>query len=627
MLNGVNVMFNKKFKIFLIALAFMLSISAVSAVDTNTTDDLLAGDVDEEPPSGAANPLSVSDDNLTASSSANYVITTQAKSSYYSGSDYTVVLSQDSSPVKNASVTLKVNGVSYTKSTDKNGKVSIPLNVNAGNYVVTATYGKTSNSTNVKVLPVVKGSDVTKTYSNTKKYSATFLNSDGSPLKNTKVKFILNGKTYTKKTNSKGVASLDINLKVGTYTVYAVHPKGYKTSNKIVIKTSISSSPVTKHYLSSKVFTARFYGSNGKVLANKYIKFEAHGSTFNVKTNSKGVATITIISKPTTFKMYCTNTQTGEKKSYTVKILPTLSANKMTVFSDRTSTFKVTLYKNDKLVKNAKVYVYVNGAKKVGTTDSNGVASVKFKLSKGTYTFKSVDPYTQYSITTKITVNDPTIKASDVVDAPNRTSKYTATLLNKDGSVAKGKEMQITLNGKTTTVKTNAYGAASITYKLDVGTYKVTLKDPSNGYSTTKTIKIIKTNVGVSYDKYGVSEDGYSILAIGRASASGELSKYGYTFYVTEFDRTCPYCGSHELYWSIFFAGSETANWGKFPATGLGEGSSAEGIIVCAHCDSDWSVFGHNHGGSGGDLTVITATKSCTKEDAYTLKSGKYVVS
>lgn len=605
----------------------MLSISAVAAADANSTDDMLAGDIDEEPPSGNASLLSVSEDTLTADSNNNYILSSEKADSYYSGSSYSVILSNNNVPVGNASVNIKVNGVSYNLNTDSDGKASVPLNLKAGTYVISASAGDTSNSTKVKVLPVVTGKDVTKTYSNSKKYTATFLNSDGSALKNTKVKFILNGKTYTKKTDSKGVASLELDLKVGNYTVYAVHPKGYKISNKIVIKTSVIASDVTKHYLSSKVFSATFYGKDGKVLSKKYITFKAHGTTFKVKTNSKGVAKLSIISKPTSFKIYSTNSVTGEKKSNTVKITHTMTASKMTVFSDKTSTFKVKLYKDDKLVKNAKVYVYIKGVKNVAKTDANGVASVNFKLAKGTYTFSSTDPYTKDTISTKITVLAPTIKANNVIDVANKTSKFTATLLDKNGNIVKNKEMIITLNGVATTVKTNSYGAASINYNLDEGTYKVKLLDPSNNYSTTKTIQIIKSNVGVAYTQYGVSEDGYSLLAIGRASASGELSKYGYTFYVTEFDRTCPYCGSHNLYWSIFFAGSETANWGTFPATGLGEGSSAEGIIVCADCDSDWSVFGHNHGGSGGDLTVITATKSCTKEDAYTLKSGNYVAS
>ncbi|MEE0901842.1 MAG: hypothetical protein UIB31_04870, partial [Methanobrevibacter sp.] len=551
----------------------MLSISAVAAVDANSTDDMIAGDIDEEPPSGNASVLSVSEETVAAESNANYTISSVDADSYYSGSMYSVVISQDDKPVKNASVTIKVNGVSYDLNTNSKGKVSVPLNLDSGTYVVSTKVGDVSNSEKIKVLPVIKGKDLTKTYSNSKKYTACFYNSDGTPLKKKNVKFTLNGKTYTKKTNANGYASLDIDLKVGTYTIYAVHPKGYKISNKIVIKTSVVASDVSKHYLSSKVFSATFYGKNGKVLSKKYITFKAHGNTFKVKTNSKGVAKLTIISKPTSFKMYSINPSTGEQKTNTVKIVHTMTASKMTVFSDKTSTFKVKLYKDDKLVKNAKVYVYIKGVKKTAKTDSNGIASVSYKLAKGTYTFKSSDPYTGDSISTKITVLAPTIKAYNVVDAANVTSKYTATLLDKDGNIVKNKNIEVTFNGQTTTLKTNSYGAASFNYNLDVGTYKVTLKDPSNGYSTTKTIEIIKSNVGTAYNKYGVSEDGYSLLAIGRASASGELSKYGYTFCVTEFDRTCPCCGSHELYWSIFFAGSETANWGTFPATGNGEGS------------------------------------------------------
>lgn len=619
-------MFNKKFKLFLITLVFMLSLSAVAAVDSNSTDDIIAEEVEVEPPSGSSDLLSANEDAATASSDAKYVLTSEA-ASYYSGSNYTVVLSLNSNPVKNAPVSLNVGGVSYTGNTDDDGKVSVPLDLQAGNYVISAAYEDTVDKSKVKVLPVVTGKNVTKTYSSTKKYSATFLESDGSPLKSTKVKFILNNKTYTKKTNSKGIAYLKLNLKVGTYYVVAVHPQGYNTTNRIIVKTSVVAKDVTKRYLSSKVFSATFYGKNGKVLAKKYIKFKAHGFIFNVKTNSKGVAKLSVISDPSTFKMTCINPETGEKVTKTVKILPTMTAKKMTVFSDKTSKFKVTLYKNEKLVKNAKVYVYIKGVKNVAKTDKNGVATVKFKLAKGNYTFSSYDPYTQSYIKTKITVNAPTIKANNIIVPENITSVFTATLLNADGSLAKNTNMQITLNNETKIVKTNAYGAASINFNLGVGTYKVTCKDLRNGYSTTKTIMVIQSNVGKTYDSNGVSEDGYSLLAIGRASSSGELSKYGYTFYAVELDRTCPYCGSHELYWSIFFAGNEYSNWGKFPATGNSEGSSAEGIIVCANCDSDWSIFGHNHGGSGGDLTVITPPKSCTKEDAYNLLKGKYVAS
>lgn len=126
------------------------------------------------------------------------------------------------------------------------------------------------------------------------------------------------------------------------------------------------------------------------------------------------------------------------------------------------------------------------------------------------------------------------------------------------------------------------------------------------------------------YSIYGVSPDGKYIMAIGRPSAAGELSKYGYTFYKSVFERICPCCRSDRLYWGIFWAGSETANWGVFPATGLKESGSAEGHIFCAKCDADFSVIdGKNHGGGSKNLIKVISTVSSSKDGAYILKNGQ----
>ena len=563
-------MFNKKIKLFLIALVFMLSISAVVAADSNSTDDMTTSDIDEEPPSVSAKDINASD----------------------------------------------------LLSATNDDKLNDNADENLSSDNSTMLSSSSGNSVNSKLI---SGKDLTKSYDGKiSYYQATFYDVDGKVLKNTKVNFTINGKSYTNKTNSNGVAKLAIGLKAGTYTVTAFHPSGFNITNKVVIKTSIVANNLNKHYKSSKNFKVTFYDKKGKVLAKKYVKFYAKGTYYTKKTNSKGVATLKIVSKPSTFKVKTINPVTGETKTSKIKVLSTLSASKMTVFSDKTSKFKVTLYKNEKLVKNAKVYVYIKGTKIAAKTDKHGVASVSFKLSKGTYTFKSVDPYTSYSIKTKITVKLASIKANNLIVHENKTSKYTVTLLKQNGKVSPNTNLQITLNGKTSTVKTNSKGVATLSFNLKEGSYSVTCKDLSNGYKITKKITVLKSNQGMEYNKYGVSEDGKTILAIGRASASGEMSKYGYSFYKTEFLRTCPYCGSHELYWSIFWAKSETADYGVFPATGNKEGGSAEGHIFCAHCDCDWSIYGNNHG-TGGDLTVVTKPVASSKDEAYLLKSGNYV--
>ena len=626
MLNGVNIMFNKKITLFIIILAFILSISAVSAADTNSSDDMIASNVVEEPPSEASIDIS-NVDNLTATSQNSYELKSSDLNMYErDGSSYNVTLLKGSSPVKDASIVFSIKGVNYTYKTNNLGVASLPIGLYPGNYQISAYYGKLSTTNTIVVSPIVTAKDLNMFRNSGDSFTAKFLNNKGKALANTDITFRINGRDYTKQTNSKGVASLPIGLYPGSYVITAIHPSGIKLSTKIVVKSpTVVASDLTKHYSSSKHFTATFYGTNGKPLANKEIKFYAKGTTFYATTNSNGQATLRIISGPNTFTVDSINTVTGDKVTNTVTVLPTLYASSMTVFSDTTSKFKVTLYHGESLAKDTSMNVYVDGTKKTVKTDSNGVATVSFKLAEGTHTFKSVDPFTDYTISTKVYVKAPTITASDVKATPDTDTKFKATLLDDNGNVVPSTKMQITINGVTKTVKTNTKGVATYTFNLPEGTYSAVCKDLSNGYTLTKKITVAEKSATKTYDKNGVSDDGTTILAIGRASASGEYANYGYDFYKAEFDRTCPYCGSHELYWSIFFAGNEYSNWGKFPATGNGEGSSAEGIIICAHCDSDWSAFGHNHGGYY-DLTCIMTPTKTTKADAYKLLEGNYVL-
>ena len=537
-------MFGNKMKIFLITLCFMLSVSAVGAASdvgnvVSFDDDVETGDLDVDPPSGI-------DDinNVTYSKSEDTrepVIYGEDLSMYYkNGSRYEVSIYQDgkliNSQNNDSKVIFNVNGVNYTKEL-VNGKASIGINLNPGNYTITTFYhytdGLATKTNNIEVLSTILANDVVKFFRNGTQYCAKFLDGCGSPLVNASVIFNINGVFYKKQTDDNGMAKLNINLRPGVYILTAMHPDGLMYGYNITVLSTIHGDDIVKFFRNGTQYCAKFLDGCGSPLVNASVTFNINGVFYKKQTDDNGMARLNINLFPGEYILTAIHLN-GEEKANIIKVLTTISAEDISLIENKSGVFVLKTHDGAR-----NVSITINGVEYIVQTDDGGVATLNVSLSKGNHAVLS--------------------------------------------------------------------------------------KNLNSGEEIFNTIYVMEDPAFIKYYSiYGVSPDGKYIMAIGRPSAAGELSKYGYTFYKSVFERICPCCRSDRLYWGIFWAGSETANWGVFPATGLKESGSAEGHIFCAKCDADFSVIdGKNHGGGSKNLIKVISTVSSSKDEAYILKNGQ----
>ena len=134
-------------------------------------------------------------------------------------------------------VTIKVNGKTYTPKTDKNGYVSKSLKLKAGTYTVTVECDGVKVSNKITFSPTLKAKNIVKKKAKNIKFSVKLVNKNGKILKNKNIAFKVKGKkTIYAKTNKRGVATATIkNLKLGKYTIKSSYG-GCTISNKITIK-------------------------------------------------------------------------------------------------------------------------------------------------------------------------------------------------------------------------------------------------------------------------------------------------------------------------------------------------------------------------------------------------------
>ena len=194
-------------------------------------------------------------------------------------------------------VIFNINGDNHKVKTNEYGMAILDIDLKPSNYnleILNTLTGEIGKYT-IKIYSTLTTKNLVKYYKSSSNFKATFKDENGNLLKNTKVKFTIKGKTYTVKTNAKGVATLKINLKPGKYTITTLNTKtSEKHTNKITIKTIIITKNKKAKANKKFSFQAKILKGNGKIAKKVTVKFKINKKTYKIKTNKKGIAKLKI---------------------------------------------------------------------------------------------------------------------------------------------------------------------------------------------------------------------------------------------------------------------------------------------------------------------------------------------
>ena len=125
-------------------------------------------------------------------------------------------------------------------------------------------------------------------------FQATIYNKDGSLAVNKDVTFNINGVFYTHQTDTKGVVSLNINLRPGGYGIVSTSYDGLEVSNVVKVLPTLVTNDLDMKYHDGSTFNATTLDGQGNPLANQTVRFNINGVFYTKITGNDGVASLTI---------------------------------------------------------------------------------------------------------------------------------------------------------------------------------------------------------------------------------------------------------------------------------------------------------------------------------------------
>lgn len=345
-------------------------------------------------------------------------------------------------------------------------------------------------------------------------YEIRLIDSNNGAVAGRLVQFTLSGSVYNATTDSNGRASLPVSLAAGTYPLkicFAGDDAFYGSAKDINLKVTANTPSITVSsttVIRGKYLYVYLKDAGGKAMANQKVSIKINGKTYEKTTNSNGRAALKIKLTGSNYyvkvNFYKSGIYSAAKKSFTLKISdnkPKITVANATVIRGK----YLYVYLKDKsgsVMSNKKITIRINGKSYVKTTNSNGRAALKIKLTGSKYAAKvyfyksGVYSYSSKSFTLNIANNKPkfTIINSTVVKG-----KYLYVYLkDKTGSAMANQKVSIKLNGKTYSKTTDSNGRIALKVSLAANKYATSLNFYKTGvYSASSksfTLNVVNDN-------------------------------------------------------------------------------------------------------------------------------------
>ena len=406
------------------------------------------------------------------------------------GENATIIVNLDSDATGNVTITL--DNQNYTVAINEGQTIKVIGGLKAGTYDVFVKYIGDNNynsAQNTTKFTVLKISDYNMdvTVPEFKEGVNSSVGVDLPKDAEGTVTVEIEGKKYTAniingtaKVNIHGLGVGDYNITT-TYSGDAKYVSMTKKGNITVIlnmDVNLYVDDVVMIYHDGTRLVAKLTDYQGRPIVNDIIYFTINGKTYAKTTDDNGTVymRLNLDSKVYTATVSYNESEVYSKisKNVTVTINPTvISEDLVKMYQNDTRFYVKFTDSTGKALTKTTVKFNIHGVFYTKKTDKDGVADLGIMLRPGEYILTAYNPVTGEEKGFNITVKSLIVQ-SDLTKYYLNASKFQATIYDKNGSLAVGKNVTFNINGVFYTKTTDSNGVVSLAINLRPGEYIIT---------------------------------------------------------------------------------------------------------------------------------------------------------